>query len=40
MKIYTFEVVCKNGEKKTFTCEAESFDQARNLLAVFVRENQ
>jgi hypothetical protein len=40
MKTYTFEVVCRNNEKKIFTCEAKNFDQARNLLAKFVKENQ
>jgi hypothetical protein len=40
MRTYTFEVVCGNGEKKTFVCEAASFDQARNLLTEFIKANQ
>ena len=40
MRTYTFEVVCANGEKKKFTFEAAGFDQARNLLAKFIKANQ
>jgi hypothetical protein len=39
MKTYTFEVVCNNGEKKIFTCEAKNFDQARIMLNQFVATN-
>jgi hypothetical protein len=39
MKTYTFETVCATGVKKTFTCEAVDFNQARVLLAQFVNAN-
>ena len=39
MKTYTFEVVCASGTTRTFTCEAENFNQARTLLTDFVEKN-
>lgn len=39
MKTYTFETVCASGAKKTFTCTAADFAEARVKLAEFVAAN-
>jgi hypothetical protein len=39
MKTYSFETVCATGAKKTFTCEARDFAEARVKLAEFVAAN-
>lgn len=39
MKSYTFEAVCASGAKKTFTCTAQNFSEARVKLAEFVAAN-
>ena len=39
MKTYTFETVCASGAKKTFTCTAQNFSEARVKLAEFVAAN-
>jgi len=39
MQQYTFEIECRSGQVKTFTCWAESFAAARELLEKFYEEN-
>jgi hypothetical protein len=39
MKTYVFEAVCNSGTKKTFTCTAKDFADARVKLAEFVATN-
>lgn len=39
MKTYTFETVCASGAKKTFTCTAQDFSEARAKLIEFVAAN-
>ena len=39
MKTYEFEVVCASGATKIFTCQADSFKQARQQLVPFVAAN-
>jgi hypothetical protein len=39
MKTYAFETVCASGAKKTFTCTARDFSEARVKLAEFVAAN-
>ena len=39
MKTYIFETVCASGTKKSFTCTASNFAEARVKLAEFVAAN-
>jgi hypothetical protein len=39
MRTYTFQVVCRSGVTKPFTCEAVDFNQARTLLEQFATAN-
>ncbi len=39
MKTYQFEVVCASGATRAFTCQADSFKQARQQLVAFVAAN-
>jgi hypothetical protein len=39
MKTYSFDAVCASGAKKTFTCTARDFAEARVKLSEFVAAN-
>jgi len=35
MRKYTFEIICQDGQPRTFTCQAQNFNQARTMLEQF-----
>jgi hypothetical protein len=35
MKNYTFEIICQDGQPRTFEFQAQDFNQARSMLEQF-----
>jgi len=35
MKTYTFEIICQDGQPRTFEFQAQDFNQARSMLEQF-----